>query len=394
MRPVVFLLLFAISSLVASTVNELAWPKERTFLQFLEEHNVSQSIYYNLDEDDKELVDMIYAGMEYHTLTTDDNRLLQALIPITEDVQISIYEDKGDYHLDFVPVEYDVIRENISFELKFSLLNDLKEITGNSKLALELNAIFKDSIDFRRDLRQGDRISVIYKRKLRLGRTWGVPEVEAAYIETHRKKHYAFYDEKAEGYFDENAKPVQGMFLKYPLKWTRISSRFSSRRLHPILNEYRAHNGIDYVAPYGSPIWSVANGKAIYVGQKGGYGKTVIIQHKNGYITKYAHLKGYARGVRRGSYIKQGQVIGFLGNTGLSTGPHLHFGLYQKRRAINPDRIRGIKKDGLRGDHKRTYLARVNSQIDTLHYYAENLTGGVTKMASLSVADQVPSLTQ
>ncbi len=372
---------------MASTVNELSWPKEKTFLQFLEDHNVSQSLYYNLDEDDKEMVEMIFAGMEYHTLTSDTNQLLQALIPITEELQISIFEDQGNYKLEFVPVQYDIIRENISFELKTSLLNDLKSITGNSKLALELHAIFKDAIDFRRDLREGDRISVIYKRKLRLGRTWGIPEVEAAYIETHRKKHYAFYDEKAEGYFDEKAKPVQGMFLKYPLKWSRISSPFSSRRLHPILNEYRAHNGIDYAAPVGTPVWSVANGKAIYVGQKGGYGKTVVIQHKNGYLTKYAHLKGYAHGVRRGDYIKQGQIVGYVGNTGLSTGPHLHFGLYKGRVAINPAHIRGIKKDGLTGEHRRTYMAHVTTQMDTLHYYAENLTGGVTRIASLSYSE-------
>lgn len=384
MRFLILLTIF-LSSLSASFINELTWPQKETFLTFLERQKIPHKLYYNLDEEDQELVEMIYAGMEYHTLTDERNKLLQALIPLTEDIQISIYEKEGEYVLEFVPIEYDELRENISFELESSLLQDLKDITGNSKLAVELNAIFKDTIDFRRDLRKGDKISVLYKRKLRLGRTWGIPEVEAAFIETDGKRHYAFYDEKAEGYFDEKAKPIQGMFLRYPLKWTRISSKFTTKRYHPILKKYRPHNGIDYVAPYGSKIWSVANGKVIYAGYKGGYGKTVIIQHKNGYRTKYAHLKGYAHGIRRGAYVKQGQTVGYLGNTGLSTGPHLHFGLYKYRRAMNPAKIRGIKKDGLKGRHKREYLASIAPKMDHLNYYANTQSRGVTRVADLGL---------
>lgn len=391
-----FLLLFIIflSSLYASFINELTWPQKETFLTFLERQNIPVSLYYNLDEDDKELVEMIYAGMEYHTLTDEHNKLLQALIPLTEDIQISIFEKDGTYALDFIPIEYDELRENISFELENSLLQDLKEITGNSKLAIELNAIFKDTIDFRQDLRKGDKISVLYTRKLRLGRTWGIPDVEAAFIETNGKRHYAFYDKKAEGYFDDKAKPVQGMFLRYPLKWTRISSKFTTKRFHPILKKYRPHHGVDYVAPYGSKIWTVANGKVIYAGYKGGYGKTVIIQHKNGYLTKYAHLKGYASGIRRGAYVKQGQTIGYLGNTGLSTGPHLHFGLYKKRYAMNPAKIRGIKKDGLRGKHKREYLASIAPKMDNLLYYANTQSRGVTRIADITFEAEAATQTR
>ena len=384
MRFLILLTIF-LSTLSASFINELAWPQKETFLTFLERQKIPQNLYYDLDEDDKELVEMIYAGMEYHTLTDEHNKLMQALIPLTEDIQISIYEKNGEYVLDFVPIEYDELRENISFELESSLLQDLKDITGNSKLAIELNAIFKDSIDFRRDLRKGDKISVLYKRKLRLGRTWGIPEVEAAFIETNGKRHYAFFDEKAEGYFDEKAKPIQGMFLRYPLKWTKITSRFTTKRFHPILKTYRPHNGIDYVAPYGSKIWTVANGKVIYAGYKGGYGKTVIIEHKNGYRTKYAHLKGYAAGIRRGAYVKQGQTVGYLGNTGLSTGPHLHFGLYKKRYAINPEKIRGIKKDGLSGKHKKEYLASIAPKMEYLNYYASTQSRGVARVADLDL---------
>jgi len=378
----IIIILFIFKLLIASVVEEKKWQKGVAFLDFLQANHIPVSLYYNLNDEDKELVDIIYAGMEYYTLRNKDNVVEQALIPLTEDTQISIYKKDNNYHLKLIPVEYDTIRESISFELENSIMQDLKAITGNSKLALELSAIMQDSIDFRRNMQKGDKISILYKRKIRLGRTWGTPEIEAAMIETRRKRHYVFYDEKTEGYYDEKARPIQGMFLKYPIKWYKISSKFTYRRYHPILKKYRPHYGIDYVGKYGTPVWSVANGRVIYRGWKGGYGKTVIIQHKNGYITKYAHLRGYARNIARGSYIKQGQTIGYMGNTGLSTGPHLHFGLYKKHKPINPAKIKSIKKAGLRGKHKKEFLAKIKPLKKELLYYAETLTSGVLKLAS------------
>jgi murein DD-endopeptidase MepM/ murein hydrolase activator NlpD len=369
--------------LFASVIEEKEWSKGVAFLDFLAKNNIPASLYYNLNDEDKELVDIVYAGMKYYVLKNDNQEIEQALIPLTEDTQISIFHKIDGYHLKLIPIQYDTVRESISFEIQNSILQDLKSITGNSKLALELTAIMQDSIDFRRDMQKGDTISILYKRKIRLGKTWGTPEIEAAFVETRRKRHYLFYDEKTEGYYDEKARPIQGMFLKYPIKWYKITSKFTYRRYHPILHKYRPHFGIDYVGKYGTPVWSVANGKIIYRGWKGGYGKTIIIQHKNGYITKYAHLKGYARRTGRGSYIKQGQVIGYMGNTGLSTGPHLHFGLYKKHKPINPAKIRSIKKAGLRGKHKKEFLAKIKPLIEELHYYAEHKTSGVIKLALL-----------
>jgi murein DD-endopeptidase MepM/ murein hydrolase activator NlpD len=381
-----YLLLFLFlihSTLYAANIYEEEWPQKETFLGFLEKEQVPQKLYYNLNEEHQEDIAMIYAGMEYHMLKDDDGVLLQALIPLTENNQISIHKKDEEYIIDFIPIAFDEIDESISFALENSLLQDLHAITGNSKLALELTAIFNDSIDFRRDLRKGDKISIIYKRKIRLGRTWGLPSIEAAFIETNKRRHYAFWSERQQGFFDQKGRSVQGMFLRYPVKWNRISSKFTYKRYHPVLKRYKPHLGVDYVAPRGTPIKAVANGRVLFAARKGPSGRLVTLQHKNGFVTKYAHLKGIARKARRGAYVKQGQTIGYLGNTGRSTGPHLHFALYKNGKAMNPTRIKNFKKGSLGGKNRKTFLANIESRFNHLEYLAENPSDAVVRVADL-----------
>jgi murein DD-endopeptidase MepM/ murein hydrolase activator NlpD len=159
-------------------------------------------------------------------------------------------------------------------------------------------------------------------------------------------------------YYDSNGKSLKGMFLAYPMRFTRISSPFG-RRFHPILHKWRMHDGIDYVNKIGTPIHSVADGKVIYKGWLGGYGKAVKIRHRNGYVTIYAHMKSYGK-IRLGQYIPQGKVIGYMGNTGLSTGPHLHFGVMHNGKWINPVKIKKSAKVRLYGKRKKQFLAYVD----------------------------------
>jgi murein DD-endopeptidase MepM/ murein hydrolase activator NlpD len=381
-------LLILLSPLFASNIYEEKWPKKETFLGFLERERVPLKLYYNLEEEQQEDVTMIFAGMDYHLLKDDDGVLLQALIPLTENTQISIHQVGTDYKINFVPISFDEIEESISFELENSLLQDLHAITGNSKLALELSGIFNDSIDFRRDLRKGDRISIIYKRKIRLGKTWGLPSIEAAFIETNKRRHYAFWSERQQGFFDDKGRSIQGMFLRYPVKFSRISSRFTYKRYHPVLKRNKPHLGVDYVAPIGTPIKAVSHGKVIFAGRKGASGRLVVLQHKNGFLTKYAHLKGIARKTRRGAYVKQGDTIGYLGNTGRSTGPHLHFALYKNGRAMNPSKIKNFKKGGLGGKSKRTYLANINTRFEQLKFLGDNQSQSVIRIADLNLAQE------
>jgi murein DD-endopeptidase MepM/ murein hydrolase activator NlpD len=139
-----------------------------------------------------------------------------------------------------------------------------------------------------------------------------------------------------EDYYNEKGISLKGAFLKAPLRFNRISSKFSRARKHPILGGVRPHYGVDYAAPPGTPIWAVADGTVTFCGWNGGYGKQVILRHKNGYTTHYGHLSSYGHGIRKGVGVQQKQIIGYVGSTGLSTGPHLDYRLAKDHQFRNP----------------------------------------------------------
>ena len=178
-------------------------------------------------------------------------------------------------------------------------------------------------------------------------------------------------------FYDAKGKEVEGFFLAKPVNYHRISDRFTYKRWHPILKRYRAHLGIDYAARRGTPIRAAGNGKIIQLGRKGGYGKTITIKHDNGYKTLYAHMKGYRKGMKRGKWVKKGQTIGYVGSTGMSTGPHLHFGLYKNNRAINPNSVVKVTKSKLSGKKRTeffTYIKKYKDDIEIALNDYENPT--------------------
>lgn len=214
-------------------------------------------------------------------------------------------------------------------------------------------------IDFARDLRQGDRFSILY-RELRVnGRFARADDILA--LEFHlqqggKEPIRAFRYTRADGdtdYFAPDGRALQRAFTRNPLDYTRISSRFSKSRLHPVHKRYRPHRGVDYAAPRGTPVRATGNGRVAFVGRKGGYGKTIILDHGNGYSTLYAHLTSYASKVRRGRRVQQNQFIGRVGSTGVSTGPHLHYEF----------RIKGVHRDPLKVEFPRV-VALAKSEMD------------------------------
>lgn len=348
-------------------VKTLTWENGTTFLNYLENNEIPIRLYYNLDDDSQDLARMIFSGTRFNEARDENGKLVYSLIPVSEDTAIMIELDANNtYSFEAVGLYYETRKESVTFTLENSILYDLRKITGNSKLAIEMADIFNDIINFKNDLRKGDMVSIIYERKVRLGRTWGSPTVLAAYVETNKRKKFAFYNPADESYYNEKAKSIKGMFLKYPMAFRRISSRFSRGRMHPIYKKIRPHYGIDYVNKVGTPVKTVADGRVVYAGRKGGYGKTVIIQHKNGWRSLYAHLRGYSKRARRGKRVRQGNIIGYMGNTGLSTGPHLHFGMYKKNKPFNPAKIKSVRKSGLRGKAKKSYLSLASSLQEQL----------------------------
>ncbi|NRH26002.1 peptidoglycan DD-metalloendopeptidase family protein [Pseudomonas sp. MS19] len=195
-------------------------------------------------------------------------------------------------------------------------------------LTMELANIFGYDIDFAMDIRKGDEFEVIYENKVVDGKKVGTGHILSARFKNRGKTYTAVRYTNQQGnttYYTADGGSMRKAFIRTPVDFARISSRFSNGRRHPILNKIRAHKGVDYAAPRGTPIKATGDGKIVLAGRRGGYGNAVIIQHGQRYRTLYGHMQGFAKGIRTGGSVKQGQIIGYIGTTGLSTGPHLHY---------------------------------------------------------------------
>ncbi len=221
-----------------------------------------------------------------------------------------------------------------------SLWNCFAEQNLDVELGLALSDVYAWTVDFY-GLQRGDHFKVIYEEVHVDGRMVGIEKILAAVFSSGNKDFFAFYfpQQGKPAYFDEKGQSLQRSFLKAPLKFSRISSRFSRARKHPILRIVRPHYGVDYSAPRGTPVVSLGDGRVGEAGFKGGYGRFISIHHNSSYTTTYAHLSGYAKGLKAGNHVSQGEVIGYVGSSGLSTGPHLDFRVYKNGKPIDPLRL-------------------------------------------------------
>ncbi len=351
------IILFSFSLLLAYKVETKKWTTKDTFYGFLKKNSLPVSIYYNLPSQIKRKVKRIPVG-ETIFLLKNNNILKQALIPIDSKNQIQIINENGKYITKIVPIMYDTRKRYTEININNNLNYDIYNSTHSRTLTSKLIDIFNDKVNFRA-IPKNTKIKILYEEKLRYGKIKDIKIIYAS-IKSKYYTYNAFLNPYDGRYYDEKARSLKGMFLPAPLKYKRISSKFGMR-YHPILHKWRMHDGIDYVNRIGTPIHSVADGKIIYKGWIKGYGKTVKIKHKNGYITIYAHLKSWPRGIYNGKWVKQGQIIGYLGNTGLSTGPHLHFGVMKNGRWINPVKIKNSAKITLWGKKRKQFLSYINS---------------------------------
>src|SRR5574344_1017192 len=201
-----------------------------------------------------------------------------------------------------------------------------------------------------------------------------MPEIEAAMVQINKKPFYRFKHNKDDKFYDEKGVGfTKTFFFQIPLSYNRISSPFTTKRYHPVLKRYRAHLGTDFAAPTGRNIYAAGDGKIEFVGTKGGYGKTIIINHHNGYKTLYAHQSNFAKGVKSGKNVKKGELIGYVGSTGLSSGPHLHLGLYRNGVAVDPlSVIQKPKIEGLEAKEKTNFIANAKNMINLINKEIKN----------------------
>jgi len=243
--------------------------------------------------------------------------------------------------------------------IKTSLSNAAQTAGLTPKQILGLADIFGWDIDFALDIRMGDTFNTLIEETTLADNTLVSSNILAAEFTNQGKKHKAVRYTTPEGqtsYYTPKGINLKKTFLRTPVKFARISSHFNLRRKHPILNRVRAHKGVDYAASTGTPIRATANGKIVHRARKGGYGKTIILQHGNHYSTLYAHMSHYKKGLRRGSSIKQGQVIGYVGQSGLATGPHLHYEFRVNGNHKDPLKVKFPKNRPLNQNYLADFL--------------------------------------
>ena len=266
--------------------------------------------------------------------------------------------------MQYVPIEFKTAF--VSGVIEDSLIGALNKAGEEDSLAIDIvERCFGWDIDFNTDLRKGDSFRVFVEKRYLDGRFAGYRDILAAEFinegRVYRAFRFTYPDTKISDYFDEAGDSRRKDFLRSPIKFMtpRITSRFTSSRLHPIYKIYRPHYGVDYAAPLGTPVQATADGEVTLAGREAGSGNTVKMRHKNAYETAYLHLSGFGRGVRKGAVLKGGDVIGYVGTTGDSTGPHLDYRIYYHGRPVNPLGHKFKPADPLRKDFLDAYKKEV-----------------------------------
>ena len=375
----IFLLLFIITNLYSSQVERYRWPNGETFLEFLEKNELPiRPLYYNIDKDDQRLTEEMRSGMHYQILRDRNNTIEQVLLPLNDELQLHIYKSDNSYKLEAIPIISTTKVEAFALKIVSSPNYTIMKYTRSKKLAQIFTANFRNSLNFKDDIRAGDNLVMIYEQKYRLGEVFSMPTLHVAMIEMRHKKHYIYLNDDKR-YYDEKGHEVEGFLLARPVAGARISSYFTKRRWHPVLHKWKAHLGMDYAARRGTPIVAAGSGRISYAARLGSYGNLVKIRHADGYETRYAHMKSFRRGIRRGKYVKKGQTIGYVGTTGRSTGPHLHFELRKHGRAINPLRVVQVTTKKLKGKEKKAFLKLQKNYDESIALHLKNQTHLVKK---------------
>jgi murein DD-endopeptidase MepM/ murein hydrolase activator NlpD len=279
------------------------------------------------------------AGQPYSLEVTPEGQLLRFTYEIDPQHILEVERQDQTFVGRLTPIPYKHKERVVHATIRASLYETLAAQGEDVRLAADLAEIFACDVDFYTDLRRGDTLRMILEDRYRDGKRIGYRRILAAELSNQAHVFQAIYypgEGDTGAYYRPDGRSMRRMFLRSPLQYTRISSQFSPRRFHPILKRYRPHLGIDYAAPLGTPVRSVGDGVVTWVGSKGGNGKMVAIQHNRVYATYYLHLSRFANDIQVDDRVTQGQIIGYVGSTGLSTGPHLDFRMTKNGRFLNP----------------------------------------------------------
>lgn len=281
----------------------------------------------------------IYPGQKLRMRTTPEAGLVELVYEIDALNQLHVLREGDSYQARLIERQPERRTVRAAGDIENNLFLAAQRASLPPNITMELANIFGWDIDFALDIREGDQFALIYEELYLDGERIGTGSILAAEFVNRDRVHQAvrYTDDRGHtDYYDPKGRSMRKDFLRTPVDFTRISSRFSTGRKHPILNKIRAHKGVDYAAPHGTPVKATGNGKIVFRGKKGGYGNTIVVQHGSQYSTLYAHLSRYASGLKSGSRVRQGEIIGYVGSSGLATGPHLHYEFHVNGTHRNP----------------------------------------------------------
>lgn len=319
-------------------------------------------------------------GDSYTLLTTPDSILFFEYQKGME-MKCKVIRENGDIRAEVKPLEFDCLVQSVQGQINNSLWMSMIALCESPELIMKLTEVFEWEIDFLTEPRNGDAFRLIFEEYRKDGHFIRYGDILAAEYRLGNQTHQAILYQSPDGkksYYNPTGKSVKKAFLKSPLSYRRISSRFSHRRFHPIFKRYQPHLGVDYAAPIGTPVVASGDGTVIYAGWRRGFGKIVEIRHPNGFITSYGHLSRFARGIRKWAKVKQKQLVGYVGSTGASTGPHLDYRVKANGRYVNPLRMVAPPVEPV----KEEYLSDFERKRDNL-LYALNLLTKNESLASL-----------
>ncbi|MCP4672607.1 MAG: peptidoglycan DD-metalloendopeptidase family protein [Desulfobacula sp.] len=315
-----------------------------------------QSIY-EIDRQSSEIFSLthIRRGQPYR-LILKENDLVGFEYEIDKEDKLVIENTSGTFSINQQPIQYDVNVEVISASINYSLFAAVRKSGEMCELAMKLSDIFAWDIDFIRDIQPGDHFKVLVEKRYRDGKLSGYGKILAAFFTNKGTLFKAFLHQS--GYYDENGKSLQKAFLKAPLAFSRISSKFTKKRFHPILKVYRPHQGIDYAASKGTPIKTVGDGTIAQIGYNKGKGNYIKIRHYNGYTTSYYHMCKFGADMKKNRRVLQGDTIGYVGMTGYATGHHLCFRMKENGKHIDPLKHKSPSAKPVKGKEMEQYIAK------------------------------------
>ncbi len=331
---------------------------------------------------DSRAMRQLIPGKQIHTQTSSDGSLLNLHYFFGNEELFTMEKTGQTFKMTEQKIELESQIQMKSGIVKSSLFAATDRAGIPSSIAAQMIEIFASEIDFHQHLRKGDRFTVVYETLLdNNGEHAKTGKILAVEFVNNNKTFQAVYFQSSNGdsgYYTPEGESLRKAFLKAPLDFSRISSGFSHARFHPVLKKWRAHKGIDYAAPTGTPVKATADGTVTFAGTQSGYGKLIILKHGDPYETAYGHLSGFAKNLSKGTRVKQGDIIGYVGMTGMATGPHLHYELRVDGVQRNPSKVilptaRPITKKDLPAfqNESESMIARLNI-MRNLHFASLN----------------------